>query len=304
MSEEQMKDSHVASPEYVKRQIEADGAIPLVLFSGGLDSTHALLDTLRSSHVDVLYIAGAQGVHKINAELQAVEDILSQITNITRDYGIRNVYKFRMETDSFKDGNIHCGVTGKNFSQPPQWLQGMMAVARSDRHSRIVLSYITGDQMLSHLQDLTYAWNYINAFVFGKYEAIPLSFPLRYSKKRDLINAMPIGILAKIWTCELPEWDNGDRTALEPGIDHTNIASLAEMKPDRSYKYLQCGTCPACLTQQESYHTSMYKTHEGMLNVSKMDLDGPDNRKMDPSIEAAIKTAAPLGEPNEQVAAS
>lgn len=40
--------------------IEEPKRLPLILFSGGLDSTTVLLDTLQRSNVDILYVIGRQ----------------------------------------------------------------------------------------------------------------------------------------------------------------------------------------------------------------------------------------------------
>lgn len=243
--------------------------IPLVLFSGGLDSTSALMDALVRSDVDVVYIAGRQGPHKINAELQAVEDIIEMLKATPTEHQIQKVYRFKLETDSYVDNYVHDYVSGQRFSQPQQWLFGMTAIARPDRHSEVVLSYVTGDQMASHLTELHWIWDYLCGIVFGTENKIPLAFPFRYSKKRDLINHLPLGILAKTWTCEIPLWEGGDRDSKYAGVELDLIPSLKELKSDRSYKYLPCEKCSACLAQKESYITSMYETHSAMMDRAR-----------------------------------
>jgi len=258
---------------------EAEGPkkVPLILLSGGLDSTYCLLHLLKESDVDVVYIAASQGPHKINAELQAIEDILEMvrtISPISPEHKVRNIYHVRTESETWKNVFQVDTHTGQKFKQPQLWIQGVLMVARPDLHSQVVISYVTGDQMLSHIADLEYAWNYTCSFVFGEYRAIPIHFPLRYSKKRQLINELPIGLLSKTWTCELPKWNDGSESALGFGVGHSEVSSLSKMKSDRRYRYKPCGKCDACLAQKESFVTTKYGDYLNM-KMPAMAADNP-----------------------------
>lgn len=180
---------------------------PLVLFSGGLDSTYSLLSLLTVSDVDVLIVRSEViGYLKNIAEDIARKKVLDYCTEIygkgTYQYRIRKTYTVTSAGETYNQYDL--------LGQPALWLDAAIGVIQADRHSSLVMSYCAGDSILPFLDRLQKWW--INMYSVRRaifHGDIPeLSFPLRCFAKKDMINKLletsHSKVLDLIWTCETP----------------------------------------------------------------------------------------------------
>ena len=174
--------------------------VPLLLLSGGLDSTYLLYNLLKTTDVDVLYINGNQNPDKITMELLAIDKIISwfSVKNKHNEfqeikYSIRNFYKVDANTSDLE----YMG-----FAQPLSWMFGAIAKYNPNVHSSVKIAYVSGDQISSSLFYLKTAWENLTNVI--KTKSIPLEFPLETINKRFILKNIPIPLLKLIWFCELP----------------------------------------------------------------------------------------------------
>lgn len=212
-----MNDNTVAMDEQSIRTT-SKGTI-LILFSGGLDSTTLLVKALRDDYdVDLLYVRGNQSRNKIGAERMSIQQIVQVCKSMFPDRSILD-FESRSELTNEEGGFDE----GASFVQPLQWFYpAVMCVRRV--HSMVWMGYNSGDQFLSHLDDITLAWNTV--LKFSKTYHVPIEFPLRYVNKRTMLETLPEELKLLFWVCELPEKH-----------DDVSIGKKG---------FQACGNCPAC----------------------------------------------------------
>jgi len=180
---------------------------PLLLFSGGLDSTYHLWWFIASgTDVDVVYIGGDQHPSKVDKEKEAVKNILIWLADLrvkNPGFGrVVEVHEVNMQITSIgSNGN-------PGFSQVPLWIFGLSRVVKPWEHSEIILSYVQGDQycaMVPHLQE---AWKHyfkctINSL--DQHEFVPIKAPLAVDHtKSSILSVLPEELLKLVWWCEIP----------------------------------------------------------------------------------------------------
>jgi hypothetical protein len=201
------------------------------LWSGGLDSTYRLWQLLKEGPVYVAAIDGSQCAVKQRAEYRARQNLMSIFTDM--GYEIKQVWTPRTVVSLGHAPDLM-------FAQPAAWLLGALEVSDGRVHSRLEVGYVSGDQILPHLEDLRQAWRGLQAFT--KHHPIPIEFPLIYTSKLQMLEELPGELLKHVWHCELP---------LATG----DFSSPEEV-------FTPCGKCPACITAKvERYR---YELKNGM----------------------------------------
>lgn len=223
--------------------------IPLILFSGGLDSTYLLQQELEKGPVEVLYVEGRQSPIKVLAEKRARAKIIRALENITGndvvgDHCVKMIPEVQMSG---------YGVGSRDFDwkfeQPYQWLMGAIHIADGRRHSALMIAYVAGDQISSDLPKVKEAWNAMVSF--SKCTEIPLEFPTVYVQKRDIINRIKASAYRHHWVCELP-------TVIH---DEEKLSKSRHLRGKEQYE--ACGQCAACLTKKAT--VSIYEEMIGSL---------------------------------------
>lgn len=172
--------------------------IPLVLFSGGLDSTYLVQTCLGSSNIDTLYANGGQHIGKIELELEKRKELIEHF-NTWYPHKISAQYECLIST-----GNNRLG-----YSQRISWLQAALKVINPARHSKLLVGYVHDDGagIGAAMDDIKETWRLMQKISDRDVEPIPLEFPLIYTKKVDILREIDKRILTKVWVCELPVVD-------------------------------------------------------------------------------------------------
>lgn len=199
---------------------------PLLLFSGGLDSTYLLLTTLWDKECDVVTLS-SNSLHdeQQKAEALAREAILSEFNRLRMEIkqlrSVRHTYNMRMDFTSAP----HAGL---DFQQVPFWFFVMAEHVDSNIHSSVGIGYAMGDQIAHRTDHLKKAWKHFwKACKRGP--LVPLSFPLLecHVDKTQIVsyfennNAYYDKLLALTHYCENPKLIDG--------------------------VYRICNDCPSCL---------------------------------------------------------
>lgn len=166
---------------------------PLILFSGGLDSSYLLGQELLRTDVDIMYVIGPQSKIKAQAELRAASAIIDWYFR-NRPHVVINRYVHTQHDRLVPTGAVH----GEIFA----WFCAAMLVADADIHDSVELAYVADDINVPCLDNLITAWdNLVIALKPGK---IPLKFPLRGITKQTLIRECDPEIFNLTWVCEEP----------------------------------------------------------------------------------------------------
>ena len=227
---------------------------PLVLMSGGLDSTYLTYSLLKTTPVDVLYVRSNQGEEKIRMELKAVEHISGLLnTEPKLLHRIRNRYT-EVVMDVHSDRFV--------FQQVLPWMIGALKTVDLKIHSKVCFGYVLGDQAIGWKTEMMTAWDNLCEVLLGGH--IPLEFPLMRNTKEQLILGLPFYIRNKIWVCELPHYSHPEGLTPDDGapqvvevidnapaksqlIKEEAVAPDVSIRPDQDHaNYFPCGNCPAC----------------------------------------------------------
>jgi len=209
--------------------------VPLLLFSGGLDSSYMLQTYLEKGDVETLYVKGAQHPDKVTLELRARTRIIAELEKKTGN----RVLKDRVV-------NLHDLFEGdmpdRAFVQPITWITGALQVSNGEKHAHLAIGYVSGDQVSSEIPFIHAAWENIQHFT--KQNTIPVEFPLKVTTKLMILDNIWPEVVQHVWVCEMPE-RRGDR-----------IDGVGSKKRPKS-----CEWCAACLTQAGTL--AMWKQKHG-----------------------------------------
>lgn len=209
--------------------------IPLILFSGGLDSTALLYKQLQIGPCDVMYADGGQHPIKITRELEAREKIIGYL-NDTCPHKVQNDY--RAPHISFAQS------PGNRYSQPAAWIFAALAVIDAGRHSELRIGYVYSDGGFCRwLPNIEAAWNNLQSFSRW-HEPIPVTWPLIDIEKYQLLDQIDPELITMIWVCE------------QPGLDEKD-------------EFKQCGKCRPCRMAKQTLadykQTNGYTIHTKLL---------------------------------------
>lgn len=196
--------------------------VPLILFSGGLDSSFLLQQELTKGDVEVLYVDASQCKNKVEAEKNVHWKIINILEKLTGNAVLRR------HTVKIESG---CNTPDSSFQQPLMWLNGAFEVSDSQRHSELLVGYVAGDQICGYLGYIEQAWNAMQGF--GKIASIPLRFPLMLVPKQDILDNIDPNVVQNIWVCELPSFRGAHATATQ---------------------YKPCKQCTPCMTMAGQLH--------------------------------------------------
>lgn len=172
---------------------------PLILFSGGLDSTFTLSQHLAAGvDVDVLYVTDAAMPIKIEKEMEVRKKIIDKCHEMW-PARVRNQYVVSAVANHREDDKS---------KQSASWLFGALQVIDSEIHSEILISYIRGDGICTDIHKLEESWNSLTS-VTSK-NTVPIRFPLLTYNKYLIIHwwrKWKSPLLDMIWVCENPKKD-------------------------------------------------------------------------------------------------
>ncbi len=247
---------------------------PLILFSGGLDSTTLLYDRLvRGDNVDVLYIDCGQGPNKIAAEKAAAINIL----DLFQDFKSRGLLEAEVETRhmdaTFAWSRGHAPSTF-SFAQVLPWLVTAMQYVDSYKHSKVEIAYCMGDQISSELYKLQAVWAQLWSCISDR-PLVPLEFPFLRQSKQYFLERLPSYLRDLTWVCEIPvdRHEEGDDEALA------------------GPRWGQCWKCMACKRSKMEQELYAMSRPEG-LRQDKLPAPKPPAEDQEPSEDKA-KEAAP-----------
>lgn len=188
---------------------------PLLVFSGGMDSSYMLWKELEKGDVYTCYVDCAQSRDKVPLELAARKKIIAFFEELTGNKVISDTvvtiggaFGIKMKTSYHtgsvtQDNNI---PPDRTWSQAHQWMFGALyASDGTTKHSALMIGNIMGDSIALHIEDQKQAWTYLQRF--SKNTVIPLEFPLAYTTKELILEALPLGMLKDVWVCEMPDYN-------------------------------------------------------------------------------------------------
>lgn len=153
--------------------------LPLVLWSGGFDSTCLVIDLLHLNDIDILYVTLGNNDVQQRREKIAINKLKCLITDANLEYNIRNEYTFGYGT---------LPVTKTIFAQPSLWIHAATFIAAPDIHSKVVIGYVKNDDIWHYKHELNETYNLMNVLTCHDTEPVPLEFPYEWVTKNGIRN--------------------------------------------------------------------------------------------------------------------
>lgn len=173
-----------------------------IFFSGGYDSTYLLSKLMKEENEIILYSIESKILGpKMNREKEARNKILNYLK--------AKYYKCNVEINiiniDFSDFNL---VNTSGLNQEPIWMSLMMLAGKYDQDIELQLSYCSGDQDITHMEDFI---NVAKAVSHFRDNNITVSFPMKYMYKWGIIKDLLINdkfLFENATTCE--DYNNKD----------------------------------------------------------------------------------------------
>lgn len=214
--------------------------VPLLSFSGGLDSTFLLQGLLEKGDVETLYVTGAQCGIKVEKEKEVRKKIIKKLEELTGN-------KVRKDHHVVVKDLFTGDMPDHAFLQPALWINGALQVSNADVHEYLAIGYVAGDQVSCMLPEIEKTWVSIQSFT--KHTPIPVEFPLKFMRKLDILERIYPETVQHVWVCEMPEVMRKGKKVLV-----TKTELFDKIKP--------CGYCAACLTSHGTL--AMWKARYGV----------------------------------------
>lgn len=154
----------------------------VVSFSGGFDSTLALLETIKDTdpRTEIKCISiyhEMTGIPKLDKEREARNQIIEFLREKYPDHKISND-EMRISLDWKYQGG-----TNKGLSQPIFWMSSLAPLVEDG--DELILGYINGDQAMTEMHSIYQLWNAAMKIQRGK--RVRIKLPLQYVTKPEVI---------------------------------------------------------------------------------------------------------------------
>lgn len=155
---------------------------PLILWSGGFDSTCLVIDKLREGeHIDIMYVNLDNNKRGQGFEKKAIKKMSALIKDANLPGKIISVHEF---------GYHQITVDKAVFAQPALWLQGASFIVNPEIHSEINIAYIKADDIWHYKTELQNLYGAMLALTCHDDEIVPLKFPCEWQTKADLLDKL------------------------------------------------------------------------------------------------------------------
>lgn len=204
---------------------EENKKVPLLLFSGGMDSTYMVQWFLQYGDVDTMYVYA----HDHPIKNQKEREARAKLFGLFEKY-----YKHRVLKDhELTVDNVYINQYQRlDGVQMISWLTAALGVCQGDRHHSVAVGYLLGDQAPAFRQQMEEFWKAGWIMTRGHLADMPqLVFPILNHKqtKYDTIDRIDKRLVTSTWVCEMPE-EIGDGA-------HKRIKACGRCNPCRLLKH-------------------------------------------------------------------
>lgn len=228
---------------------------PMILFSGGLDSTYLLSGMLRTTDVHTLYIRGPQDTTKMLAELDARKRVFEYLER-NRPFSV------------LSDTTVELDTRTLNHTQGEHWLIAATSdgVIDPEKHSELQIGYVIGDCMSIHTKEVTDAWNAmyrLSRATHRKQGHVNIRFPLLEMGlgKEGIVSRINEDLLQRIWVCESPDEDPEFKMTRD--LHFNPVGDTTKLYP--------CGCCVPCRKMAMALHmTGRYTPTKNIADLDKV----------------------------------
>jgi 7-cyano-7-deazaguanine synthase in queuosine biosynthesis len=154
---------------------------PLVLWSGGFDSTCLVIEKLQEGDIDVMYVRLENNERMQRREKKAIGKLKILIKDANLKGSVINEFSFGYE---------YIDITKGMFALPGLWLQAAVYLVNPQVHSEINIGYVKGDDAWHYKSQIQKVYKSLLALVCDSQDVVPLKFPYEWYTKADILAGM------------------------------------------------------------------------------------------------------------------
>jgi len=152
---------------------------PLVLWSGGFDSTVLVIDKLYDGDIDIMYVNLENNERAQRYEKLAIRKLKILLNDANLKGKIINEYDFGYRTIT---------VTKQVYAQPALWLQAATFCVDPERHNEVNIAYVKADDAWHYKHEIKEVYKSLLALTCQDDEVVPLKFPFEWNTKASLVD--------------------------------------------------------------------------------------------------------------------
>lgn len=171
---------------------------PLVLFSGGVDSSFVMYENPTA---DRLVIELDTSYMKYNREQAARARVMNWI---------KGNAGFDPESREYHSKYLMAPGCTARYKQLLPWMVRALEMVVPTRHSSVMIGYLSDDDSARQIPLMKAAWDNLYQVVHGLDDYVPLEFPLEHYCKREILERIPADLLKLTTSCEYPVEEDPD----------------------------------------------------------------------------------------------
>ena len=153
---------------------------PLVLWSGGTDSTCLVIDLLQQNDIDIMYVNLDNNVKQQRQEKKAITKLKCIIKDANLKGQIINEHAFGYES---------IDVSKSVYAQPALWVVAASYIADVKMHDSVQVAFVKHDDAWHYKTEIHNVYNAMNNLICDG-DIVPLTFPYEWNTKVDLVDNM------------------------------------------------------------------------------------------------------------------
>lgn len=151
---------------------------PLVLWSGGLDSTALVIDLLYKGDIDVMYVDLDNNKILQRHEKKAIKKLKRIIEDANPPGEIINEHSF---------GYDYIEPSKSVYAQPALWITAAAFIADVRHHTSVNIAYIKHDDAWHYKTEIINTYNAMNVLICDG-NTVPLEFLFEWSTKQNIVD--------------------------------------------------------------------------------------------------------------------
>lgn len=187
--------------------------VPLLLFSGGLESTYLLHSLLKIGPVDLLCFDHGYNMPSAAAEMKARKNILTAMAKRKDLHQVRNIRSLHERAFSRQAGGLPFEPA---FPQLFEHLLSALYATDYSQHSSVILGLAFTDDSATIHDRIPGLWKSLFSVFRPSVNStsIPeLQLPLMWFKRREVYQDTPRWLSSKTWSCCSPNFAGGQPAA-------------------------------------------------------------------------------------------
>ena len=247
-----------------------DKKVPLVLYSGGLDSYCLAMELLAVGDIDTLTIVSdcINRPRQREAEATARANFFDWVAGWDEECNYKGRVKEKNYAviPTFTDTpgyNSHPYLAQQAFGQAASWLSQVLLFVNPYKHTSVEIAYVTGDEIAYYANRLQNAWADLYSALNPHRPLVPLNF--RFLENNDTKENLEKRHISEydyyncIWYCENPEPIDG--------------------------LFYVCNRCPSCkrMAFSEHHQTRVLKHKVKIEEMSQLKKENHDDQTVQAS---------------------